>query len=85
MKELWFKTNKNGSYKPFKLVLENGNIIYKSRQKLFNHIVSNETLKYFRVKEDGTIIKKLLHVQDKFLNDMNVMTLQGDFEDIKES
>jgi len=83
IKELWFKT-KNNQTKPFKLVSKE-KTLYKTKEKLFKHLKKGETVKYFRIKEDKTIIRKLLYIKDIYLNKECVMTLEGDFQDLKEN
>ncbi len=83
-RELWFKTNKKGETTPFKLVLKNGKVLYNSKYRLFKHLRIGETINYYRIREDKSILKRTLQIDNIFLNDENILTLIGDFNDIKE-
>ncbi len=83
IRELWFKTI-DGETKPFKLV-DKYFTRYNSREKLFKHLKKGETVKYFRIEENKTIVRKSLYIKDIFINSDDIMTLEGDFQDLKEN
>jgi len=78
MKELWFKTEGKKAM-PYKLVMNEKTIYYPD--ELFKFLEPDETILYYRIKEDS-IINRTLTIDEVFINDSGIWTINGNFGDV---
>jgi hypothetical protein len=79
MKKLWFKTINDKLY-PYKIILNDKTIYYP--EPMFEHLTIGENIEYYRIKEDKTVIKRILEINKLYKNDKDIWTIEGDFKNM---
>jgi hypothetical protein len=60
--------------------VKNGKEIYKDN--LFKELENDDIVKYFRIRENGTILERTLKIEKVFKNQNDVWVIKGEFGDV---